>query len=375
MFTWGTSQIDWPLLMDKGYCFDLSASKALKDTIGRMHPKIAELAIRNGNLYAIPSDVNFIYLQIEEDNWFEAGLSLDDVPKSFPDLLDFLDHWCDRMEDEFEPVFRIIGERDSYYTEYSYVTWLTRLLVDEAIMQMQYAGEALHFDSPELLVLLERCDTVGRRLYQLESSSGNLCLFDQAARGVWPTKSANIVYLPLNNIQPKLIKTLVMMWAIGSYTDKPDLCMELLEYVSSGVGNPYFPSDMFLFRDTQARVNPDYETELAYWTGEVNTVAEQLQEPNLNEDERTVLEETLIRYKGAVDNTEQNKWLMNPAQLMDYQASIDTLFFPVPNIFDESNSQGEIENLYNRFASRILTTEQFIRELNRIAQMIRLEGE
>ncbi len=375
MFLWGTSQIDWSSLMDKGYCLDLSGSQVLTDAVGRMHPNIAKLAMRDGRLYAVPNFASFVFLQIEKDTWFEAGLTLGDVPGTFPEFLDFLERWCDRIEDDPEPTIRVLGGWEASYTESSYVDWLTRLLIEEAIMQMQYAGEELHFEGPELLALLERCDAVGRRIYSLESPSGYRSLFDMAARGIWPENYAHVVFLRQNGEQPKLIRSFVMMWAICSYTQQPELCLELLESVVSGPGDPYFSSDMFLYRDAQARIHPEYESELARWTGEAAAVAERLKEPKLDEEERTELEEALARYQRAVETTEQGKWLMLPEQLADYQAAADRLYFPLPDLFAETNSDGEIAALYARFANRLLTAEQFMKELNRIAQMMRLEGE
>ena len=375
MFTWGTSQVDWSILMDKGYCLNLSDSQVLTDAVNRMHPDIAELAMHDGLLYAVPNGMNFIFMQIEEDTWFEAGLTLDDVPQSFPEFLDFLEHWCDRIENTPEPMIRILSGWDSRYAESSYAAWLTKLLINEAIMQMQYAGEALHFDNPELLALLERCDTVGRRIYQLESQNGELSLFDESSRGIWPANYANVVFLRQNSMQPKLIKSVVDMWAICSYTDHPELCLELLEKVVAGPGDPISRIDMFLYRDAQARIKSDYESDLARWTDELNAVIALLQKPDLNGEDKSSLEEQRIRYEGAVDRTEQNKWLMTPKQLADYQAAADRLYFPIPSIFDESNSQDTMENLCNQFNNHRLTAEQLLKELDRTAQMIRLEGE
>ncbi len=373
MFAWGTSQVDWSILMDKGYCLNLSDSQVLSDAVNRMHPNIAKLAMHDGLLYAVPNDINFIFMQIEKDTWFGAGLTLNDVPQSFPEFLDFLEQWCNRIEDAPEPMIRILGGWESNYTESSYVAWLAKLLINEAIMQMQYAGESLHFDSPELLALLDRCDTVGRRIYQLESPNGELSLFDESSRGIWPTNYANVVFLRPNSTQPKLIKSVVNMWAICSYTDHPELCLELLENVVAGPGDPYSLSDMFLYRDAQARINPNYESDLARWTDELNAVIALLQKPDLDGEGKSSLEEQRIRYEGALDRTEQNKWLMTPEQLADYQAVADKLYFPFPSIFDESNSQGTMENLYNQFSNHRLTAEQLLKELNRTAQMIRLE--
>lgn len=67
MFVWRTNQVDWQLLMEKGYCYDLSQSAVLVEAVQKMHPRIAEQAMRDGKLFAIPYAVGFSYLQAVEN--------------------------------------------------------------------------------------------------------------------------------------------------------------------------------------------------------------------------------------------------------------------------------------------------------------------
>lgn len=374
LFTWTTSQIDWQNLMDKGYCGDLSSSHILMEAVKKMHPNIARQAIHNGRLLAIPQRVNFVFLQIDEDTWFEAGLTLENVPQSFPEFLNFLENWCDRIEESPEPTIRIIGSWDSVtYTEASYTSWLTRLLLNEVFLQMSYAGEELYFDDLELLALVKQCDAVGKRIYHLESRNDALSLFDEVARGTWPTNHANIVFLRQNDMQPKLMKASVSMWAINSLSSNQELSIELLEKVTLSARQLNSYTALFLYSDAQAQINPDYETDLAYWTDEINTVLAQLQDPDLDGESKANFEEMLIRNERALELVERKKWILHPDQLADYQASVDMLYFPIPNIFDSSQSSVELERLLNQFGNHQLTAEDFLNKLSRIARMMRLE--
>ncbi len=374
IFTWPTSSIHWPILMDKGYCLDLSGSKVLTDAVSRMHPYIAEQSMRDGRLYAIPWRLNFIFLQIEEDTWFKAGLTFDDVPRSFPEFLDFMERWCDRIQEEPESEIRIrSGWEEGPYTKASYVAWLTKLLVEEAVMQMQYAGDELHFDSQELLTLLGRCNTVGMRIYQLESRSGKLPLFDESSRGIWPTNCAKVVFLRPSSTQPKLIKSTMSMWGIYASANNPEACIELLEKVVLGPEPSAASDEQFLYREARPRYRPEYESDLARWMGELYGVIAQLQNPELDGDAKSNLEETRIRYESAVKSVEENKWVMTPEQLADYQAAADRLYFPPPGFFDNPNSGRELERLIDLYSNQQLTARKFLEELDRIARMIRLE--
>lgn len=377
MFTWGTDAVNWPALIEKGYCLDLSGSKILMDMVGQMHPQIAEQAMKDGHLYAMPTSVGFSFLQISEDVWVRAGFTLEDVPQSFPEFLDFLEKWCDRIEKEPEANIRVMGGWDSSnYTKSAYISKLSHMLVDEAMMQMQYAGEELHFDDPELLILLERCFTVGKRLYQLEPRNDTYALFEESAREIWPVSSDRVVYLRLNGTQPKLIEAKAYMWAIYPATDKAELCIELLEQVTSDrwldkTGNC---ADLLLYRDSQAQLNPSYESEFAKYTARLDDVNKRLEAENLSADERTALEDEQLGYQSILKNVEENKWIMTAEQLADYQASADRLFFRTPGIFDNSSTGYEtLNSLCDRFANEVITAEQLLSELNRVTQMLILE--
>lgn len=377
MFTWGTDAVDWHALMEKGYCFDLSGSKALMEMVSQMHPSIAAQAFRDGHLYALPTSVGFSFLQISEDVWAKAGFTLEDVPQSFPELLDFLESWCDRIEAEPEAEIRVMGGWDSgNYTKSAYISKLAHMLLDVAMMQMEYVGEELRFDDPELLTLLKRCFTVGKRLYRLEPRRDTYALFEESARDVWPISSDRVVYLRLNNAQPKLMEAKAYMWAIYPATDKVELCVELLERVAEDRWQDMTDrcEDLLLYHDAQARLNPNYESEHAQYTALLEDVSKQLETEDLSADERSALEDEQVSYQSILKNVEENKWIMTTEQLSDYQAAANRLFFRMPSVFDDSDTGYEtLNSLCERFGNEVITAEQLLAELNRIAQMLLLE--
>lgn len=372
MFIWRTNQVDWQLLMEKGYCYDLSQSAVLMEAVQKMHPRIAEQAMRDGKLFAIPYAVGFSYLQVAENTWLEAGYTLEDVPKSFPAFLDFLDKWCDRIEAGDASGIRVIGGWDAgSYTNASYVEWLTKLLVDEAILQMQYAGESLHFDDPQLRVLLDRCCEIGQRLYALEPRADCAALLELSARNVWPKDSNRIVFLRLDETQPLLINASLDMWAVFSDASNPEICIDLLEYIVTDTDETDNASDLLLFANAEPRVNPEYVSGVATWKGKLNEVDSQLQASNLSTANRMELEELRAKYLLLLERQEEIKWVMDADQLADYQAHADGLFFAAPSVFtDVTEGYDMLASLYKRFASQSITENAFLTELDRIAQML-----
>ncbi len=376
LYTWSTHSADWSILMEKGFCVDLSDSEVLMANVSRMHPQIVKQAMHDDRLYAWPDSIGFVYLQIAEDVWTKAGFTLADVPQSFPEFLDFLERWCDRIEEEPEANIRVLTGWDaSSYTAAVYPAWLARLLLDQAIMQQQYAEESLHFDTPELLALLERCDAVGRRLYQLETRKETYALFENSLYSAWPEQPGQAVYLRLNDAQPKLIESHLDMWAIYPGSERMALCTELLEKVAAAPCDRVQPSYLYLYQDSQPLYIDTYEADLAEYTGRLSDVQAKLAQEDLSADARAELEDKEAQYLERLDFIEEHKWLVKPEQLADYQASADGLFFPGPNVLTHGKGAGTLENLCDQFGSHVISAQKLLQELDRLTQMLMLEGE
>ena len=375
LFYQGTDQADWPTLMDKGYCLGLSGSTVLTTAVQRMYPSIAAKAMANGHLYAIPTGISFRYYQTVEETWLNAGYTVEDIPQSFPSFLDFLSAWCDRIEANPEADVVALGGWDGEsFSSASYVSRLAEMLINEVIMQHQYANEKLSFSTSEIIALLDRCTTIGERLYQLESRNYHSVLFEQMVSNIWPSNASSIVFLRLNNEQPKLVDASLFMWAINASSSNAEKAVELLEKAATVPSDPSSYSDLFLYQDAQPRMSPDYETSLAYWTEKKEEAEALLQNDDLDADTQESLEKNVQKYQTAIDLTESNKWLVTSEQLESYRSVIDDLYFSPINIFSQSSESYEtLEDLYRQFGHGKLTAEQFTQRLDQIATMMYLE--
>lgn len=170
-FTLGSHQHDCRQIFAKGYCLSLDDSEALQNAVGRMHPSIRAQVTYDGRLYALPASLIFSFYSIDRDGWTEAGLTDADIPQSFPQLLDFLERWCDRQVSGDSLGIRVKGSWEAeLYKPSSYTAWLTGLLIHNHMIQAEHAGEPLRFHTPEILALLERIVEIGPRIYQSEPS-------------------------------------------------------------------------------------------------------------------------------------------------------------------------------------------------------------
>lgn len=376
-FLQGTSQAEWNTLMSKGYCYDLSSSEILSDAISHMHPSIAAQAMYEGHIYAIPKSINFMYYQINRDTWISAGFTLDEVPQTFSQLLDFLSAWCDRIEDNPEDKIAAFGGWDeTSYSPAVYINLLTEMLINQITVLKQYEQEPLEFNNEETLSLLERCSEIGSRLYELESKSYNSTLFEYISCGLWPKSSSDIVFLCVHDTDPKIIKSGLTMWAIMPKSKHITTSIELLEKAAVGMTDFSNYDDLFLYVDSQPRINPDYEADLDYWTQRREMISEKLKSEKLDPEDRMALEEKLKTYSNNIIWVEENKWEVSPDELSDYKKMTQYLFFPPINVFTQAaEGYDQLWRLINEFGCKRITAYEMMTRLDQIATMMRLENE
>ncbi|MBQ8616632.1 MAG: hypothetical protein IJ418_03855 [Clostridia bacterium] len=374
--------IDPETLMSKGFCLDLSSSEMLTDHLTEMYPHIAEQLTYNGCLYAWPTDITFSYLRIDPTVWEKAGLSYEKIPGTFSQFLDFLEQWCNHLENDDTSSFHIMGGMDGYDEMFNngndgiYVDWLLTLLIEECITQQQLAGEeTIQFDEENIKALIKRCVSVGRRAYQVESQ---YCTEDEGLFIVvsgsmeWPSRSDLVVQLRLNESQPKVIKASLGMLLINPDTENPELCIELLECYAD---NPWgiLPYDQYFYRNAKPRTKPGWEEDIVRVKAEIESIQQKLNDDTLVGTSRISLEDKLADFQSELQWLEKNKWVLLSEVLEDYHENTGMIFFPTPMALTDQDGNSQIAKLRMQVSRGTISVDQFIRKLCEIATMIQQE--
>ncbi len=388
VFTMQNYKFDLQTLYQKGYCVDLSSSNVIRDFLSRVYPRIAEACMRDGKIYAVP-DAVYIRFYSVGTGWEKAGYTAEDVPDTFPKLLDFLEMWCDRIEEEpmverGHGVAALEGLDESAYSSGIYIRWLTDLLLDNYIMQRQYANQPLDFSDPELLTLLERAKAIGTRLYEVEyapkesdgrSPEGLFIGGENSNSGNFPETMDPVCFFRLNDQQPKLIKADVRVTCVYAGSDMREAAIAMLE---EDILHPFWNvSQAMLLTDAAPIENPNYPGELAHWQGKLAEAAEALARTNLSADERAEWEDWQTLWQHYVDEwyAEKYRWSLSPKSLENYRSVVDGLYIPAPTVLtaDASDGSETLWRLKREFSAGVLTPAELLKELDRIATMMQLE--
>ena len=370
VFSMNTASFHVEQLFAKGYCADLSSSDVIRQAVFEMHPSIQKLVMFDDAIYGLPYSAYISFLCYDKDIWDYAGLSEEDVPDSFPALLDFLENWLNRVEDDPDNDIGVYGLFDeSMYSEASYTNLLTTWLVNEHIMQCSFANEPLRFDTPDFLLLLSRCKGIGRRLYDADPTFS--CEYALFTTSSFMTDIEQVVSLRLNEQQPELIRASLSLFLIYAGSEHKERALEFIEDCLQVMEDHH---RAFLFSEATPVENEDYEGSVAFWQGKVDAAKMNLE--TVSDADRRDAEIELERLEtilAAVSHPE-NRYLILPEQLASYQAYGNALFFQPPSVFSAETEEGQnVRSLISQFSFGQLPADMLAKRMNELAIMLENE--
>ena len=376
-FVIDTIDIDHQGLMSKGYLLDLSSSEIISNAINDLYPAYAEQCVYDGKIYAIPTHTQINYWAFYTPVLEQTDFGAFNVPSTFPEFLDFLERWIEYLKGNPEGDVALIGMAGwgdaSFYNEQSYTTFLVEQLLDNYIMQKEYAGEELNFEDSELVNLLKRCAQIGTELYDYDPAvnCSKAILSQVAYAGVGP--EYQFMSLRLNDAQPKLMTVYLSLYAVNAKTENPELCIELME---SLLQNNLAQNSAYLYQNADPVPDPDYDASVAQQREFIQESENQLSRDDLTDDERDKLEYGLERQQAVLKDmleNENRKYIVSPSALATYRSYGEYLYVTKPGTFSNREDAKNFRQLKARFVGGQLTAEQLTQELTRVAKMIEAE--
>ena len=405
LFTVNTAYFDVKQLMRKGYCLDLSDEPELAAQVQQMWPMIAEQLMVDGKLYAVPVVSQFNCVMAQQETFERLGFDETDVPQTFSELLDFLEAWIIRMEDEPENIGVFGAWDEEYYRTHkeAYAIQLTTMLLEQVMLQCQYAKKDIHFDMEELPALLERAREIGLSLHEIEPVyiNGRPILFDiYASFDFWSDAEQWQVGLKLHENQPKLVEGSLALAMGRADTQAPQAVKELLALQLANL--PREHDKAFFYQDAGPIEAAQYTAERTYIQALIHVVDGTMQNPHATMEDcvpefaaltaqqqesvqtwyqemhsdydEEAMQAQLARWKQKLEN-ETGRWAVSPAAWRAYAACADRLFFPAPTQFSAGDGLTNFRTLIKRFACGQITGTQLVQTLNHIQQMMQQEAQ
>ncbi|NLO85973.1 MAG: extracellular solute-binding protein [Clostridiales bacterium] len=367
-----SNSFDVKQMLTKGYCAEITDSSVVPQELGKMYKPIEQMLTLDGNIHGVPFDFHMGYYSYDPVAWAAAGLGEEDVPRSFEELLDFLEAWMERIKDSPEDEIFICSTFDEeLYGEHSYINYLVDKLVTNHIMQCNYANEPIRFDTPIFRAMMERCQKIGTDLYAIEpEQKSGLGLFYEwhGMRGL-----TYLVPLRLTVDQPILIPSTLYAVFVNALSQHQALAMDYLEACLACIEPE---SGAYLYRDAEPVEQEGYSRSMDAVQAEIDALEQRATNSELDPLEKNTLQDQITekKLKWEEMSTSDERYIISPQDLELYRTYGDCLYFQPPSIFDPSTEEGQnLRQLRDGFSTGNLTVEQFISRLDEMAWILELE--
>ncbi len=374
VFTLSTDSFNIYSLMEKGYLAPVTANESIQSAMESMYAPFREQLSYEGALYGVPYGCSISYYAYDPDAWAEAGFTAEDAPTSFTSYLDFLERWVRRIQEEPEDDICVYGYFDEeQYGPHSYILYLVQRLMDQHILQSNYSNQPLRFDTDEFRTLLERCQRIGKDLYTYEpKQNGTYSLFTDAS-----SFRSLLYYVPLRltEDQPILMKATIIAGFINIRSQEIELSKE---YLGQKLQDMSAEEKVYFYPEAKPVENENQQRLAAAFAETIAGIEAELNSDTLTEEEREALNERLEEKKAQYDKVTDPAGMydVSPEDLEIYKQYGDRLYFQAPSVFDPNTENGQkVRRLEEQYALGEITTDQFVKELDHLAQMLELENE
>lgn len=362
-------------MRDKGYLADLSSSQVLMDTVGRMLPNVTSDLLKDGKLYGLPVELQAYMTGYYPNALEKAGIPAEAIPTTYGELLDFMVTWHDDYYDD-----NMGMEVWEYATDLRWA--LIYDMFEAQLLSCQRTGE-LTFDTPTMRALMARLDEiqpildviapqVDEESYEYMDDNAIFTADHEPLPRAYPQRSwtSNTVVMSLDEQTDPVIPASVAVLTLNPYTKNADAAMELLEYVAQNL--PYRLQISIMPDPTKPVENLEYEREIKWQQDRIADLEKAIE--NAAEEERVDLNDELADRKENLARYEsESRWGMTVEEMRAYCENIAPYLTLRTAKFFTSNGYDQMFSTLRRYAEGQLSADNFIKEMDRIAWMMREE--
>lgn len=387
----------FPTLRDKGYIADLSGSADLLQAVQEMFPSISEKLLLDGHLYGIPYTIGGSVLAIDTSVLEEVGLSAEDVPTTYLELLTLIDDWITSYEEDY-PEYQLMDY--PYSLDYQLFAYLLYAQINAC----ESEGRTMVFDDADFLAALQKLEDMRPRLQEYETR-WNEEQSDSTSDSVYYIGGSDGISYGSYIAKKSLLNDYYSLDIVSSsssyyYDDSSESLIPMFLSISSG-HTGYVIGSMNLVAVNRASKNVDAAQKLlTYIINNRDDYNKALYSPAYTDNieaesyevTKTSYEEFLAQLKESMEKADESEkrdyeetiefmqerldalspWLYTTEDILIYHSQMEHFRLMDATAFTTDST--EITTLFNRFLDGNINAEQFVRELTRIVQMITLEN-
>ncbi len=379
IYTLSMSSAAFNALYNRGYMASLSGSEKLTALVDSMYPAAASAVRKDGDLVALPLSASAYGLGYNPKVLAKAGLTEEDMPRSWEAFFDFLDQVPARLEGTGINVFPY------WHTLSDIKSFLTTQILSDYESYAASKGQPVDFTAPVLLNLMDRvgqleAEPLGLQT-DLEEENGisyewqeDVILLDLNTPLTVAAYNSEFTALMLSLDEGEPISGYQMYCAfVNPYSLHPREAASFLEAAAARLSRP----DLYTLSpaNNEPVRYPDYEEYKEYLhqsLAECREALEKEEDPTVRSD----LEENIASLEENLASIDDTYWMISPGAISAYQARAP---FLVPASWGMMGMAREtydeaIWSLFNNFAQGNASGRELLEQLNKKYQMMLQEG-
>ena len=387
-----TSSEAYDAVYTRGYMMELDSSPALSALADSMYPDLREALSVNGRFVAVPVSVYAHALGVNERALEMLGMTPEDVPDNWDDMLDFIDALPEKIGD---------NKRVSLFYENSTIEDARRTLFYPVFEDYQKyvncTDPSMGYDTPMLRGLLEKLERIdfsrfgmeheeprdeegpvvgggvvydygyddGQRVYQL-FETGVGCSFGN----FWGWGEQTPVLMSMTADTPHYLVLDMSIAFINPFTKHPQEAMMFMEQLADSMQNTVRydidPSQNETIRSSY------YEE----WKKQLEEYHDQLlrELEKADEADRQMMEESLREFDQNAQMMEDNSWEIGPRDLEWYRSHDDHLRLAGVNWIYSEASGGEAASLVYQYLEGSIDYRAMLAGIDKKVRMMIMEG-
>ena len=355
-----TQQYDFPALIQKGYCMDLSGEEDLMAAVQAMHPSIQDQVMMDGRLYAIPLRVDGIDVLCYYGKFLqEIGMTRADLPQSFEALIQWAGSWPRDLGDRVRPLEAV-----------NLAASLKERFLTHFINYRYSQHGSLDFTDPAFINGLQLIDSQRMPKY---SEQMPFVLSDGSSE----LMKEDILVLSLTEGGAKVQPARLYVYFINSQTENPELA---LDYVRTAVQHMKPEFRAALYPDwTEPVEHPYYPTWLKKVANEEALLRAAIAREGANTPAGRDAQARLDAHLAKVEELRPGyQYKITQSELYFYQQQVAPyLFFPPVNPFTSYREPGgeSIDKDLRRYIQGQQSAQDFAQSLHQKARLMEMEGE
>ena len=371
------------VLMQKGYYVPLDASSTLVSAMNAMDPNLTALLKQDGHYAAFPKTATAHMLCINTKTMEEFGLTEEDLPRTFSEFLPWLAAQYEKSQD----LGRVVWDTQRSLRHSAFT-----LLLNMYIKQCEkdhVAPDFISHDFPDLLGQIDQyfMDTTPLPAPRMVNGELELPLLSQQDMGDMLSVSNGWIPLPLvlsEGLEP-MYDIQLQVYLINPYSEHQDAALAYLETVNSYLNMEKAvaclePAKIYTKAETSMLLSdtpiapverPEYAAEYAAYEEERNRLI-----ASLDSSEPQALKDAQLKIKdinSSLGFLEQLRWYVSPKDI-ERMESYRPFFHVSGEATFFASVTDPISTYTNQYVDGIISTQEMLQLLQRLARMVQLES-